>query len=112
MRGHVPLVLPSTFRGAREKRAWTPSPVIRGLPIVIPRRARATTSAVIPGRATWPSVVIPGRAFGAGLRCAIAHRGIHNHEMQLGHDVAPFMFNINIGGYGFRARCYASPRND
>jgi hypothetical protein len=22
------------------------------------------------------------------------------------------MFNINIGGYGFRARCCASPRND
>jgi hypothetical protein len=33
-------------------------------------------------------------------------------KLRLGHDAAPVMFNINIGGYGFRARCFASPRND
>src|SRR5882672_2052524 len=33
---------------------------------------------------------------GAGLRCAIAHRGIHTHDR----------------GYGFRARDFVAPRND
>jgi hypothetical protein len=33
-------------------------------------------------------------------------------KLHLGHDGAAIVFNINIGGYGFRARCFASPRND
>ena len=63
-------------------------------------------TAVIPGPATSVlSSSFRGAPLGASPESITTKSG-------LGHDGAPVMFNINISGYGFRARCFASPRND
>jgi hypothetical protein len=55
--------------------------------------------------ARLPAFVIPGR------RNAPSPESITT-ELRLGNDGAPVVFAIDISGYGFRARCFASPRND
>jgi hypothetical protein len=79
-------------------------------PLVIPQCA-SPPDFVIPGRSTWRFFVVPGAleqlpppsfrdahlgptssfrdARSAGLRCAIAHRGIHNHHCRCGAKLGP-----------------------
>jgi hypothetical protein len=59
---------------------------------------------VIPGlrSSNKTSAVIPGRRFAPSPESITT-------KLRLGHDAAPVMFNINIGGYGFRARAPRAP---
>ena len=51
------------------------------------------------------AIVIPGRRYAPSPESITT-------KLRLGHDAARVMFKSGSGGYGFRARCFASPRND
>ncbi|CUU14507.1 hypothetical protein CDS [Bradyrhizobium sp.] len=79
-----------SFRHVKEGKTET-----GGYPFRSPRSSRW-----MPNCRAWRTLkripVIPGRDESRELRCAIAHLRIHNHQRE----------------YGFRARRFATPRND
>jgi hypothetical protein len=82
---------PSSFRGGATRRAQ------------MRNCASDKPTAVIAAR--LPPLSFRGAPLGASPESIAT-------KLRLGHDGARVMFKSGSGGYGFRARCFASPRND